>query len=539
MKSNSERVTNKISIKVNIWQPRIGDVFIKEIEQLHSIIDKEYPGIKRNPQFYKLLNDAELHLYLALELQNKERLRKGYLTHLAKETRRLRTIDTQLVLVTAYVKNARRPRLYRILENTFSRTQALVKITDLNQENNGICSVDDTVDRLKTYYHFDDLAKLSGHQHRLIQVEKYFHAIELFKEGGTFADIAREIGKDRGFVRNWLLNASRPDLINLARQIPSEKPELGYKWLPRNIKAGHGFEPTKFLQVPVIIKNWDQIRRILNLLTPLLTEDVYRWRQQFGVISKEQAFAYILGMMVSDASKPKNSHASTGITLRLSKSYDWSKRVIEASCFYLSQLGISFSYSESELEYLCVSGVTPVITWIMRSCLNMGPKKLTTYDPITADWLIDAPYEIRLMFLQSINDGDGYASTQSQVLGNACGPNNHLVMNLLKTFVIISRGNEIEVVISNAESLLKAIALPFFLHATGRQVKAEKVGEMIKLRAENIRQPIPDGVSKIILKLLKKGKSCGEIAETIFDKYGLSYAKWKIYYNIRKKNWKN
>jgi hypothetical protein len=110
----------------------------------------------------------------------------------------------------------------------------------------------------------------------------------------------------------------------------------------------------------------------------------------------------------------------------------------------------------------------------------MGPEKLTTYDPIRADWLFDAPSEVHLVFLQSINDDDGYASTQSQVIGNACGPNKHLVMNLLKAFGMISRGNEIEVVVVKAESLLKAIALPFLLHATGRQVKAEKVGEMIK-----------------------------------------------------------
>ncbi len=443
-----------------------------------------------------------------------------------------------MVLITAYIKKARRPRLYQLLENAFSKTEALAKITEINRENNGICSINDLMGRLKSYYHFQELTGLFGYQHRLTQVEKYFHAIELFKEGGNIADIAKEIGKDRGFVRKWLLNKIRPDLVNLARQIPTEEVEPGHKWLPRTLKAGHGFEPTNFIQVPVKITNWNQICKVLDLLTPIITEERHYFCEQFGVTSKEQAFAYVLGMMVSDASKPNNSHASTGITLRLSKSYKWSKQVIEATCFYLSQLGISFSYSESELEYLCVSGVSPLITWIMRSCLSMGPKKLTTYDPIRADWLIDAPYEVRLMFLQSINDGDGYASTQSQVLGNACGPNKHLVMKLLKKFGIISRGNEIEVVIVNAESLLKAITLPFFLHASGRQVKAEKVGEMIKLRATNIRQPIPDGVSTIILNLLNKGKSCGEIAETIFDEYGLSYPKWKIYYNIRKKCWK-
>ncbi len=107
-------------------------------------------------------------------------------------------------------------------------------------------------------------------------------------------------------------------------------------------------------------------------------------------------------------------------------------------------------------------------------------------------------------------------------------------MSLLETFGIKSRGNEIEVVIAKAESLHRAIDLPFFLHATGRQANAEKLAEMIQLRSMNMKQPIPNGVFNRMLKLLKKGKSCGEIAETIFDEYGLSYAKWKVYYNIRK-----
>ncbi len=58
MSSNSKEVTYTISIKVNIWQPCIGDVFIREKEQFRFVIDSEYLGIKRNPQFHKLLDDV-------------------------------------------------------------------------------------------------------------------------------------------------------------------------------------------------------------------------------------------------------------------------------------------------------------------------------------------------------------------------------------------------------------------------------------------------------------------------------------------------
>ena len=69
MSSDFKEVTYKISITVNFWQPCIGDIFIRDKEQLRFVIDNEYPGIKRNPQFHKLLDDAELHIGLVKKLR--------------------------------------------------------------------------------------------------------------------------------------------------------------------------------------------------------------------------------------------------------------------------------------------------------------------------------------------------------------------------------------------------------------------------------------------------------------------------------------
>ncbi len=47
----------------------------------------------------------------------------------------------------------------------------------------------------------------------------------------------------------------------------------------------------------------------------------------------------------------------------------------------------------------------------------------TIYDAIKAEWILTAPDEFRLKFLQGLNDRDGFATVKVQRMGNACGPN--------------------------------------------------------------------------------------------------------------------
>ncbi len=57
---------------------------------------------------------------------------------------------------------------------------------------------------------------------------------------------------------------------------------------------------------------------------------------------------------------------------------------------------------------------------------------------------------------------------------------------------------------------------------------------MMRTRKEKNPKQIPSEVISTVLKLMKQGKSTGEIAEYIFDKYDVSYDRRRIHYITQK-----
>jgi hypothetical protein len=301
------------------------------------------------------------------------------------------------------------------------------------------------------------------------------------------------------------------------------------------------FHPTKFIHVPTTIETWTQIQQVIHQTQSLDTPQMHQWRQQFGPINKEEAFAYLLGIIVSDCGKSSITHSSHRIDLRLSKKYSWSKQLGEATCYYLGlisihakQVGDRDSLVGPNTCYSWNSENTPLLQWIDKTCFGLEIHQRTTHDSIKADWLLKAPTNIRIKFLQGLNDGDGSASIKDQTLSNTCGPNIPFLRKFLQTFDIGSTQDEHRIKIKRQICVLHAAKLPFFLHATDRQMNADKLAEMIRVRREENPRFIPQEVIAEVHQLNRQGLSKGRIAELIFDKFRVSYDRRRIAYILKK-----
>jgi hypothetical protein len=520
------------STPIRVPHPDIHDTPITSTEQLLRLITHDYPGLTRNPQFPQLLTDAQKHLTLITLLHNEHSLRRGDLTRLA------RAVGTSRQRVTAYVQAARKPRLYYLIEHSLAKTDAHTKLATINRENNGLHSTHDVKRRLATYCPATELARSHRHQQRLTQCDQYFEALKRLKDGGCYLDIARELGTRHSQIQRWL-DGQRPDLVELARRIPDEDPGPGCRWLPTRMNAN--FQPNTFIRVPTRIESWSEIQPVLAQVRLLENEDMDTWRQRFGSLTQEAAFGHLLGIMVSDAAKPKGGYTSASVDLRLSKKYLWSERLGEATCYHLGHLGIRAQKGKDRDSsagigtcHSWTSENSPLVNWIQRSCLGLKAHERTTYHSIKANWMLEAPADIRRRFLQGLNDGDGWASVKDQCLGNACQPNIPFIKQLLKTFQILTTDDGMRVRIRQQESIILAARLPFFLHAIERQQNAEKLAEMMRVRRDENPEFIPEEVICETQKLHRQGKPLGEIAQELFDKYNVSYDPRRISYVLRR-----
>jgi transcriptional regulator with XRE-family HTH domain len=506
---------------IRIWHPTIHGTPITTAKHLHHVITNQYPGLTRNPHFPQLLTDAKTHLTLITLLGREHRLRRGDFTRLARQ------VAASRQLVTAYIHQARQPRLYYLIEHTLTKTDAHARLALIQREGNGLCSTHDVKRRLATYYLAPFHEKSPQHQRRLAQCNAYFHALKMFSDGGCFIDAARALGVHHSQVSRWL-SGHRPDLVELARRIPDQLPAPAHKWLP--LKIDYAFRPTDFIQVPSHVTNHAQIEGVLEQLRPLDNTKMKLYVRRFAPVTKEEAFYYLLGLIVSDFAKNRPRTSSTELVLNLSKKYEWAQQLGEAACYYLGMLGIHATRAEDTASskgprtcYSWRSQKSTFMTWVICTCLGLKEHQRTTYHPLEGRWLLEVPKPDRVAFLQGLNDGDGWASTRDQSLGNACAPNIRFVRDLLLTLGINSASDGARVRIRSQAGITRATQIPFFRHALERQRNANKLAEMVSVRQQQMPGTTSPKIAETILTLRAKGLSYSEIAEQLFDKFGVSF----------------
>lgn len=523
----------KRKLEIRLWRPFVDGKQIDSIEKLYLLIDGEYPRLKENPQFELLIKDAQDHLFLVTELRAIQSLDQGDISKLTQQ------VCLSYEQVRRYIRRGVRPKIYRILDDSISVTKAKECLSRVYYENTGIMSTKDMIARLASYYPIDFLFSSTQFQSHIKRAEKYFEVCRYIRKGGEVSAIAKKVEINKQRIRSWFFRGAKPYLVKLSSQIPRKSPGRYLKWLPLEMKSR--YEPRKFIKVPISVKKWTQIVSVLDRINSLKNRQINNWLSIFGKTSKEEAFSYVLGMLVSDSGKEYGGLTSTSLRLKLSSEYEWSERVGEALCFYLGILGITTSRPKegkrSENVVKWSSQHSPLISWMIKTCLGLDRSERTSRTPVKADWLLQAPHLVRLRFLQGINDGDGCASLKAQEI-TVCGSTNiSFIENLLSTFKIKSYSSPRKgVSIKNQEGIILAAKLPFFLHATDRQSNADILHEMMQKRKTQRYKPLDDDVINLMRELQANGNSVGTIAELIFKKYGISLGHSSIRNHLSKRH---
>jgi hypothetical protein len=529
-KQPKESKKTRLGPKVSMAYPKVRGEQIKTKERLHDLVNGEYSGMKLKEDFSQRLKEAEAHLELMKEYEGKSNLKYGDISRLGKE------IGVDPATVSNWTTKGMTPRLYSYMEWATPKSEASAKVREVLDGNNGIRFMKDLQGRLDNYY----LGRHERNSHfygrEMKKAQKYFDFMEKYKNGGNHLDIAKEAGLSDSGARDYL-NGGKPWLVRLGAQIPAEKPRDGYKWLPK--VGGTNAMRDDWIRVPEKVTSHEQIKEVLKNLQPLENRNMREWAKKYGNMTREEGFMHLLGTYVSDSRVSSSSTSSDALALNLSKKYKWSKDFGEATCYHLGQIGISahrvadkepftsdmktprgIRRIRGEAQFEWMSENSPILKWMRESCLGFEdtPK---TYQKTDADWLLNAPKDLRAAFLQGLSDGDGGVSTRGYYYTISTHSNHELVRRLLDSFGVETYESRTYVRTSGFDEVKRAAEIPPFRYAKERQEALDKTVKMIDARRRFWRShPPSEREVKFMSNLRGQGISYGEIGEKLYDKFG-------------------
>ena len=432
--------------------------------------------------------------------------------------------------------------LYAFMNWSTPRSEANEKVRKIIEANNGVRSPDDVRKRLDNYYLGPEERNSRFAKREKRKMLKYYEFLERYKEGGQHLDIAKEVGLSDSGARAYLEGAT-PRWVGLAGQIPVEAPCEGNKWLPMKYEhGGHGGRWSDWIEVPEKMTDYRQVMDVLKQIKPLENADMKRWDVKYGGdYSREERFMHLLGTYVSDSRVSSSSTVSDAFALNLSKSYEWSYDYGEASCYNLGSIGVFAHRTADKEAYTAIietpyglreirgdaqfewqSENTSLLKWIRKSCLGYddSPK---TYQKVAADWILNAPDNLRKSFLQGLSDGDGGVSTKGYYFSISTHSNHEFVTRLLQSFDVDTYESKTYVRTAGMEHVKDLSSIPPFQYASGKQKALEKAVEMIDSRRRFVTSnPLPISDIEYMTKLRKEGLSYNDIGVRIFDRYGYS-----------------
>ncbi|TXT57823.1 MAG: hypothetical protein BAJATHORv1_10531 [Candidatus Thorarchaeota archaeon] len=523
--------TGRLGSLVDMAVPQVRGLQIRTREELRALIDREYPALREKKDFERRLKEADVHLDLLRKYGHLERLPYGAPTRIAREL----GVDPETI--RNWTGKKMTPRLYTYMEWATPKSEAESKIEDILNESNGIRNMDDVQSRLDTYY-FGDVERNSRfYKRELKKVEKYYAFLEEYFKGGMLLDIAKKVRLSESGARNYLAGAL-PRLVSIAIQIPSEPPRYGCKWLP--MVSGTNAVRDDWIQVPEQVKDYRQVLEVLNQISPLENKDMTIWEKKYGSdYHREEGFMHLLGTYVSDSRVSSSSTISNAFAINLSKNYEWSVDFGEASCFHLGQIGIKAHQTadkepsvadietetgmrqiHAEAQYEWQSENSPLLKWIRKSCLGYDDSA-KTYQKVDSEWILDAPRNLRVAFLQGYADGDGGVSSRSYYFAISTHSDHETVENLLQSLGVDTHRTKKYVRTANFQAVKNIAEIPPFKYARDRQRTLEKTVKMIEARRLSPKANPPSQEEIIFMKQLRaEGVSYGLIGEHLFDKYG-------------------
>ncbi len=540
--SITQKERNKVGkdylVKMSASEIR-GTKFRTESE-LRKFMKTELNGMKHLPDYDKMMNDAIAHMNLQKLVGTLKSLTFPEIRELSNQ------IDVPLRTTRKWVADSGNPKLYKLAESAFTKSEAKALLDKLKLSRNGVDSVPEIENRLATLFTGDHVRQLKSFNRDLEVSGKYFKFLELLSEGGIVTDVARRADVSPLTGRNYA-NGIFPHLVKRVVEIPSALPKDGWKWLPVRINGTR-----RIMEVPLRPRDWSEVQQVLHQVG-LNTDKMAQLSSKFDIHDKENAFMYALGAIISDGSL-SSSGLSSRMTIALSKKYNWSPRFGEAVCLCLGALGI---HADKKPDWDSPSNVIiergkkrritghgfhvwgsekhPFLRWIRESGLGLEKKENKIQNPIDAEWALSAPRRLRIALVQGIADGDGYVSVNSQYTAISTKVNQPFFGRLLRSFDIASLETKKDVLIKQTESILRFTEIEPFKNAESRRRDLEELNSLILSRKSKIvGSRLSQSEIDHALELRRKGKSYGEITKLVFRKFGTSWDISTIEHTIKK-----
>jgi len=525
---------------VKIYSSEIRGVKIRSEAELRKFVNEELSGMKHMPDFNKIMNDAIAHINLRKMVGKRNTLTFPEIRKMSNQ------IDVPLRTTRKWTTESGTPKFYKLAESAITKTEAKIILGQLEVSRNGVNNVKELESRLATLYIHDHVQQLKSYNRDMETSRKYYKFLENLSEGGIVTDMAKRSGVSPLTGRNYT-NGQFPHLVKRAVEIPSNKPENGWKWLPLP-------NENRSLKVPEKVEDWSHIVKVLSQLS--ISKDKLRELSSiYRIHDKETAFMYALGGIISDGSLTAKGPSSR-MTLPLSKKYNWSPQFGKAVSLSLQSLGI---FAEKKSDWKSPDNVIldrgkerkitgpgfrvwgsekhPLLTCVRRSCLGLKPDQTKVENSINAEWVLSAPRNARRALIQGIADGDGYVSVNSQYAALSTKVNQPFFGKLLKSFDIESLETKKDVLIKQTESILRFAEIEPFNQAISRKDALEELRNLVSDRkAKTIGSRISRKEIDFAQSLRSKGKSYGEITRLLYREFGISWDISTIEHAIKRQN---
>ncbi|TXT56052.1 MAG: hypothetical protein BAJATHORv1_30436 [Candidatus Thorarchaeota archaeon] len=361
--------------------------------------------------------------------------------------------------------------------------------------------------------------------------KQFYRFLSHIQEGGLRRDIARISCTHRKNVDNWI-KCQLPRLPRLASEIPRFPTPHNWMWLPISTK-GKSF--TNWIKVPFRVKYHDAVRYVLSQISSVETKQMRDWTRSFGKISKSNALGYVLGVICSDGYFQRKSVVER-VALNLSKTYDWSKNFGDGFCYCLGRIGINahqiadsislYEWDDSIRESYTMNWISessPILNWIKRSCLGFQLKG--SKSNIDAEWIIDAPKDFRICFIQGVSDGDGTVTSMLAEISTTS--EGEFYSRVLDSLGFSTKFSDSRVLIHRVEDIPKAAHLPLFKFASGRQKKLNHLSRMTQVSSE--AGYMSESEKELIQSLIKQDYGRSEIRFKIWEELRISRSEVAIW----------
>lgn len=353
------------------------------------------------------------------------------------------------------------------------------------------------------------------------QYQKFFTSIRLAHEGWDYSAIAVEVRASASAVSSWIGLKKMPKLgYFLKSHLQLGEPLPGTVWLSVECTHGHAIPIGLFVQVPLTVNSWVDVKAVVDQLKPLDPAESH--------FDRYYLFGFLLGMIIGDSSKSKVGRSHRHLALSLSMRYATNLKIGEFTALSARSIGLRMHRTGDRPRpdtkpfgfYQWTSQSSPLIDWVFNTCLGLADGEVTTYNPLRAEWVLSAPHDFRLGLLQGLAESDGSVSIAGQEIEFWVGPNWALMKNLLATFGLRSFRSREATSLSKGEAV-KAFRVPTFspLLETIRYQRLRKLA--LGRKPAQGGERLPKEVRWEIKQLKLGGMSTSKIIEAILNKYGL------------------